>query len=469
MGIVRRFVNSLVPRRSWFRFSLRSMAILTLLAAVGFAYETHQLRRRQHASTLLEGGTWRSYHLVGYCSAVCGPEVDGKPIPRPSPPTPADPPARQLGTLDRHHDACLRWLVQFSTPRAHYGVTCFSMDGDPGREALAALGCFDELEDVHLAGSSIDNSVATSWSGWKNLKSLHLKDTSLGDEGMAVVASLDRLQRVEIESRQITTVGLAELSKLPWLRELTLVGARLTRHDPPVCGRFVNLAELRVRNCEIDSDGLLPLLGAPILAKVVLEGCHIDPDGLAALAQSAWLTEIEIIDCRLVESEFQYLSDLPQLYELRLQGSAIDDHAIRQLGQAPRLVKVVCVDTSVTGAGFQAFHDDSPLWSVTFSGCPLDSLGLAQVWPLRNLHYVSISNCEMADADLESLLVAPALELIQVRNTAITPLGVLALFQRKPDLRVINDLGLDRYSSFDAFRRRYFRKFGEHYPDSTWP
>src|SRR5437899_5637198 len=84
----------------------------------------------------------------------------------------------------------------------------------------AAMRGFDEVTDLSLDGTSIDDEWLKQLRRFPELETLHLSGTAVGDAGMAHLTGLPRLKELSLFGTRAGDAGLEQLKRLPELRHI---------------------------------------------------------------------------------------------------------------------------------------------------------------------------------------------------------------------------------------------------------
>lgn len=104
-----------------------------------------------------------------------------------------------------------------------------ALGGTPVRdEDLAKLACFRELETLSLFDSSIGDAGLVHLKLLENLQTLYLGRTQTTDAGLAAIIGMSKLKTLGLSDTRVTDAGLAHLKPLKNLRGLNLRRTRTT-------------------------------------------------------------------------------------------------------------------------------------------------------------------------------------------------------------------------------------------------
>ena len=179
------------PRRSWFRFSLRTMLLAVTFAAVLVGWNMHRRREQQRAIAAVQelGGT--SQQVLADLSL-----------------------ASRVGAV---------WTQDNSLWLANLHLT----DEDLDRVPLEAM---HTLRGFHAADNRLTDRSLARLAGRSELESLDLtSNPDITDEGLAQLKNLRGLKQLMLRNNpRITDAGLVHLESLQNLELLILIGTSVT-------------------------------------------------------------------------------------------------------------------------------------------------------------------------------------------------------------------------------------------------
>jgi hypothetical protein len=189
--------------RRWFRFSLRTLFLVTTVLAIWLAFKVHAARQQQEAVALYLrlGGTIRYDY-----------EID------------------QSGRLIRNATPSgWPWLRSYVGSEYFDSVSVLSMTtkpvSDPDTRPLVGL---PHLLQLWLGHTKISDDAMDSISQLRMLRQLELSNTGITDTGLMRLLQLPHLTYLQLDSTTVTDEGVESLLKLPSLQEVSLTGTRVT-------------------------------------------------------------------------------------------------------------------------------------------------------------------------------------------------------------------------------------------------
>lgn len=247
----------------------------------------------------------------------------------------------------------------------------------------------------------------------RNLVSLDLNTSGLGDATAAALPVLESLVALDLTNAQITDDGLAHLGKLKNLQELNLSLTRVTRY-----------AVARLQD-------VLPECKITWVGGIAPGGKHLSVDEIFDLPVKPLVPQTSDIS-------FVHLREPVTVVSLSCFGTKITDRGLQLLGKhATSLHTLEIVLNPLRGEGFQFFQDSESLRRVQLMKCPVNDDGLAHIAKLPALEVLDLRWTQVTDAGLQHLHAHPTLRELDLRGTAVTAEGVATLEQHLPDCHIV--------------------------------
>ena len=207
------------PSRRWIRFSLRSLAVVVMLASFGCAHLFYKFDRAQRRGIAVK----RLSEFPGIVNYV----VDGERIN-----------ARKVSDLESEHSSRLHnWMTK------QLGFDYFN---DVGHVCLAGRNRFTDADFAMTCRLN-------------ELKSLRLGQTLVTDEGFEPICELTELELLAISSPHLTDRALDHLSKLPKLECLYLSDVAVTDQGVAKLASLGKLKSVALRKTHVTAAGVKSL------------------------------------------------------------------------------------------------------------------------------------------------------------------------------------------------------------------
>jgi Leucine-rich repeat (LRR) protein len=189
-----------------------------------------------------------------------------------------------------------------------YGIRELKLSGcNVSSEDLALLGGQDQLEDVQLDDTPVNDRAATMLARLPKLKILDLSRTNLTDAGVRILGQSIAIEQLELSGTRITDESVRELEGL---RSLTYIG---------------------LNNCRIGDGGAEQLAKSSSLRRLSLNGTQITDRGLIALSQLPGLLQLFARDCNITEDGARSLLSAKSLESLQVDGDSLSAEFVAEL------------------------------------------------------------------------------------------------------------------------------------------
>jgi uncharacterized protein (TIGR02996 family) len=323
----------------------------------------------------------------------------------------------------------------------------------------------------------------------------------------------DTLRELEIAnaSEPITDRDVRALGACRRLRKLTLTPcAPVTPDGLAALGELRELAHVELRGCNLSDDGAAQLAGLPLstvrfdaiadlgpagmrtLARLPLTSLELSAldhpahrhelsdAAVAELASHPTLASLELAGARIAGRGAAALGTLASLRRLRIPSSSIAD---RHAGHLPRGLRSLCLAhcAEIGDVACAAIAHMAELELLDLASTRVTPVGVRAVLPLRQLAYLDLSFLDLGDTALgalaghpalrglsiafageltdrviDTLETLPALEVLDLAGSAITPAGI-ARIARLPQVRElgVSDCDLETIAAARGFPHWY--------------
>ncbi|MEE8451995.1 MAG: hypothetical protein V3R99_08780 [Thermoguttaceae bacterium] len=364
------------PKRHRLQFSLRTMFIVTTIAAVVLGFISRPIMERRREQAILE--------TLGFQNVSAGYQY----VPAPG---------------DSLFSIVLGSATYERVQRLTLGGT-MSKDVDPGR--LAKL---------------------------KYLRVLKLANTQVGDAELAGLRQLSGLEELDLSGTQVTDAGLVNLEGLKKLRQLHLAGTEVTyealRRLQAALPAAEHLVQCRAAE-EIERAGGHVQPHGKAAEQPITEVQFLGRFADADLAHLAWLPELKRLRIlhRATDASLKHIEGLTGLEELDLNYSDITNDGLSCLSGLTNLKMLKLDDTLIDDAGLVHLTGLSHLRELDLSRTRITGLGLEQLTNFELLEVLNLNGVPyIYDIDLGPLKEMKTLRKLGLDDARLSEKGVASL------------------------------------------
>lgn len=352
-----------------------------------------------------------------------------------------------------------RWLVFAQNPLvtgdlgnvaadlATYAAPAFALvKGSLTGADLSPLSAAHHLKNLSLIGAwaSFDLAGLTSL---QQLNELGLFATSVDDGGLAYLASLTSLDSLDISQTSVNGSGISGLTGLERLKDLF---ALQTNFDDAGCANLSAVPSLRYLNLvdtAITDSGITNISTAipTLLQLYVGRNNGITDACIPSLVNMGNLRDLAVSQTSITASGVLSTLALPELVYLDVQQLAVTNSVCQAISQNRTNWQVLAfANNLLTNAALMHFGNLTVLSRLTLH-CPnINSAGIASLSSCVNLTDLDLSGCSLDNSALVHLYSLVNLTMLNVMNTGgqIDQAGIEALKAQLPGLTVVTDFSL---------------------------
>lgn len=298
-------------------------------------------------------------------------------------------------------------------------------------EDIALFGKLTDLETLQIFNyRELNDAMASQLAGLKNLKSLALTNSTIGDPTVEMIAaSFPDLTILDLSSNVNMTNGVLKvICQLSKLERLSLVQ---NRFNDLGTGYLENLKDLRVLDLRGNmeaGDMTMEIVGAlPKLAAFKHRSTTVGDFGMEYLAGSQTLKALLIQDFAITSQAGQYIAQPPNLQELeifRCQG--FGSEGVLAL-KGMKLTRLTLRDLPmVDDQAMEVFTDLPELKRLYLQEiASLSDYGLENLKSLKSLELLDIWDVpQMTDATVDVIAQLPNLKELSIKTTGVTDAAV---------------------------------------------
>ncbi len=337
-------------------------------------------------------------------------------------------------------------------------------DGSPlTAEDLALFGKLTDLETLQIYDyRKLDNEMVAGLAGLKNLTSLALTNSEIGDpavetivksfpnltaldlssnvnmtnSALKIIAQLAKLERLQLVQCRFNDLGTGYLENLKDLRVLDLRG-NMEAGDMTmeIVGALPKLAAFKHRSTTVSDFGIEYLAGNKTLKALLIQDFNITSQAGQSLAQPPNLQELEIFRCQGFGSEGVLALKGMKLTRLTLRDlPMVDDQAMEVFTELPELKKLYLHEIeSLSDYGLENLKNLEALEVLDIWAVPqMSDATVDIIAALPNLKELSIRTTGVTDAAVDKILAMPKLEVVTFKdNGSVTDEGLKKLAGKK--------------------------------------
>ncbi|WP_425613595.1 leucine-rich repeat domain-containing protein [Anatilimnocola sp. NA78] len=360
--------STTLSRRSWFRFSLRTLLAAITFSGAGLGWFTWQWRRYQGEITACI--SLKEDFLARWC-VDHGIEAGGESeLPR-------------LTAEQWRHGRIYLPIIE---------AGLYEVPND--RPSLHAVEQFPYLEGLWIRHCQ-PLTRGFSYDRLPSLKELNLQLGSLSDEDLSAIGQLRNLRTLTLSNKErenpaspnASTAWADAISSIHELQHLELRHVSISRKALQGIAQMRQLRSLKLTECRIVADEVDALRSLEYLEEVELANVPVSSKVLQGWARSPKLKRVILDYCSIVDRDLIVISKMRSLEYLSLNGSHVTDGGLKPLQDLPTLYKLRLRDTQLTAAAAEILSHMSSM-PITSVDMPEQLRHFVEVLPDRNLRTV---------------------------------------------------------------------------------
>jgi hypothetical protein len=294
-------MSGITPQRRWYRFSIRTLLLVMLVAVVAVGGIVARLNRAWKNQERVDASEKADAKIVAKIEELGGRVSERYFLDR-------RPQTRLEEWLDDPGDA--------DDPVAVMHIKSVNLCGaDAAIEYLGGLG---NIQSLTLAQTHLTNTRLVHLRGVTSLRSLSLELTNITDADLDHLQGLTNLLDLNLGVTNITDVGLEKLKGLKKLQDLRLGGTGVTDAGLKHLIGMRDLQFLSLRGCDITEDGLKHLKGLTSLRYLDIGSTRVTDTGLEHLRDLTHLEDLHLGDIEFSDAWLAFLKGLKKLKFLNL-------------------------------------------------------------------------------------------------------------------------------------------------------
>jgi hypothetical protein len=230
-------------------------------------------------------------------------------------------------------------------------------------DGLKYVGEINNLRELNLTLSPIDDSALKHLAGLSELRTLGLASTKCTGTGLEYLKDLEHLENVNLHFTPVNDAGLKAIAQLPLSGRLWLGHTHFTDEGAKHLANLTKLKRCGLGSMEKASSGeaVAALVNLPLEDLTLLDN-QATPVGVAHAAKITTLQKLDISHGPTVGDEsLPQLAAMPELTELRIGSAQLTDDGLQALATAKKLKKLALTGVKkVTPAGVERLQKTRP-------------------------------------------------------------------------------------------------------------
>lgn len=387
---------------------------------------------------------------------------------------PSDPvePAGRVSTAKAEDVDAAKKLLDELGPNAEYTLVLDGVmteiavkDGSTlSADDITLFGKLSDLEQLQIYNyRELNDEMASQLAGLKNLKTLALTNSVIGDStvemiaksfpnltnldlsyntnmtnsAMKVICELGKLDRLTLIQNRFNDLGTDHLSKLKNLRVLDIRGnMEAGNMTMEVLAALPKLVALKHRSTAVDDFGMEYLAQSKTLKTLLMQDFVVTGQAGQHLAAIDTLTELEVFRCQMFDSQGVLALKGMKLTRLKLRDlPMVDDYGLEALDDLPELKRLELHELSVSDTGLEHLEalkslEVLDIWFIS----QMTDATVDVIAKLPNLKELSIKETGVTDAAIDKLLAMPSLKSLAFKdNGSVTANGLKRLSGKEWD------------------------------------
>jgi Leucine-rich repeat (LRR) protein len=276
---------------------------------------------------------------------------------------------------------------------------------------------FPTLTSLTVEGPSISDALAPRIAEQRNLISLAMRNTLIGDDGIAGLGDLKNLKVIEMRAAPLVSDKAMEaLAQMPSLRAVRLVGS--------------NISDTGIET------GLENFRDKTSLRVLKIGSTKIDDEVLALVAEMTNITSLALDTCNITDAGVTKLDKLPLTSFTVFQCSDVNDKGLKVLANYPDLSQLTLRDVPAKCACLALLPHPERITSLTLGQSNISDSEAAVLSKMTSLQKLDLSITGVTDGVVETLGQLKKLKQLTISETGISEEGVHKLKAALPDCAI---------------------------------
>jgi N-acyl-D-amino-acid deacylase len=270
---------------------------------------------------------------------------------------------------------------------------------------------------VDLAGSSFTDAQVAHLQGLKDVATLRLASTEVGDAAITVITSLPSLRSLDLSYTLVTPKGIAQLSKLPQLETVGLAGLPVDDASLAILGAMKNLRGLNLSYTEFTDAGLKHITSLNQLESLDLTSTDLGDEGMEAVGTLSTLRELMISYGRFTDKGLAQVANLKSLVHLELARTRATDEGLAFLRNLQHLKRLNIDYTSTTD---KLLPNLPALEELSLDTSTITDSSVATLSAMKSLKRLNLYHTLVSEKGFEQLKAAlPGCHIVYDRDSSL--------------------------------------------------
>ena len=342
-------------RRRWFRFSLRTFLVFTVVLSIALGWLGSVLVRVRHQREIVAHIQAHGGHVL--FDYELDPTNEHSSSGEPVPPGPAF--IRAI--LGDDAFAYVEYVNEFASPKPDNKIDFMRVAELPRLRHLSAtitdreLGqilrrC--DLESLTVNGNSLSPHGYALLNNERSLRSLGLFRQETDDASLVAIGRLQQLQSLTLARVHATSEGLSNIGQLQNLKELSVY--EVPGFDDNVMrevGKLQQLETLNFARTSVTDKGFRAIANMKELRVISISRASITDEGMVYVSELEHQNHINVAGLSIGDRTFEAASKLKSLEFLNMGSTKLTNDGLRHAGKMKNLRTLGIPYTGVTDEG----------------------------------------------------------------------------------------------------------------------
>lgn len=314
------------------------------------------------------------------------------------------------------------------------------------------LPLIDRPKSLTLYECELTDDDLIDLSSLREIESLHLNASRLGDAGFTQISRFRELKDLSITiNRPVTRERFGRLARLEKLESLRIFGSGVSDESLEALEGFSSLKDLTLHSTLATGKGFSKLAASGRLRKLRLSGSPVDDAGMLEICRIESLEHLDLGDSNVTRNGLAALKSLERLQSFRIGART---NVYNPLSHLSERVSLRMLDFSNPADHPRPFNDEDAkalarhkeLQTVCLDDSDVTDKTVALLATLPELEYVGLSNTVISEEGLRILKAMKRLKGVRLMpafpnrsppNALLSPAQIAEFFETRPDVEAL--------------------------------